>query len=266
PILFATGNFLYHKIYIPRLPTVIRYFNRKGWDGVGLNFRGCSGTPNRILRAYHSGETRDVDFVIQEIASRKQYRRLVLVGFSLGGNVTLKYVGERGSDLPDLLKAAVGVSVPCHLESSSYQLMKGFNQLYLKNFLRDLKAKVRAKEPQYPGAMDYEAAYNARNFIEFDDVCTGPINGFKGAVDYWTKSSCLQFLPNIKIPALLLNARDDSFLSDLCYPVKLAQAHSHLHLEIPKYGGHVGFGPGDQQMDYWSDRRIYEFVEQVLGE
>lgn len=242
------------------IKSLCKYANSKKWDFLGINFRGCSGEPNLKLRTYHSGETSDLDTVISYASSLNVYQQIAIVGFSLGGNVVLKYAGENGKNIPSNIIAAVGVSVPCHLETSSYALSKWQNKLYMGDFMKSLKEKVKLKWDLLDDVVDKEAVMASVNFNDFDQHYTAPVFGFKDAIDYWTQSSSLQFLPNVAIPTLLLNAKDDSFLSDLCYPVELAKKSNLFHFEAPKNGGHVAFVSFKLNGFNWIETRILEFL------
>ncbi|MEM9821958.1 MAG: alpha/beta fold hydrolase [Bacteroidota bacterium] len=239
---------------------IVKAMNLAGWDGMGINFRGCSGAPNLAARSYHSGETEDLDWVIQAIQKKNKYQQIALVGFSLGGNVAFKYAGERGNNLASEISHVVAFSVPCDLESCSHELDKWHNWIYLNRFLVTLKEKVVEKKDILAGKVDLERVRKANSFFEFDDAVTAPIHGFAGALDYWRKSSCKQFLSQLSINALMINARDDSFLSEECYPTKIAADSTKFTLEIPPNGGHVGFYSPDKNGLYWSDRRMAQFI------
>ncbi|MEL6636267.1 MAG: alpha/beta fold hydrolase [Bacteroidota bacterium] len=241
---------------------IVRVMNEAGWDGLGLNFRGCSGEINRLARAYHSGETEDVRWVLRKIIASGSYERIALVGFSLGGNVTLKYLGEEGSGLASEIVAGVAISVPVDLESCSHELSRWYNYPYLLRFLRSLKASTLEKRALLPEHIDLDAVLSARDFKEFDDVATAPLHGFKNAVDYWTQSSSKPFLADIRIPTLILNAADDTFLSAACYPREIARRSTFVHLEVPKWGGHVGFVHFDASRHYWSEQRVCRFLRE----
>ena len=231
-------------------------FNKNGWDAVAMNYRSCSGEPNKSVSFYHSGLTADLDQVIKTIGSR--YTQLVLIGFSLGGNLVLKYVGERGSALPDKIKKAVAISVPCDLTSSAVELDKPHNFIYNKRFIKKLAAKVKAKKNIMPDKIDIEPLDKIKSLNDFDDCYTAPLSGFKDAHDYWSRCSSRQFLPGIKIPTLIINAHDDPFLGEGCFPWKEAAENDFLELEVPRYGGHVGF-VSDSEI-YWSEERTLQFV------
>jgi len=240
----------------PYIRGMARMLNDIGWDAVAVNFRSCSGEPNRQPYSYHSGASHDLSTVIEHV--RAKYSTIAGVGFSLGGNVLLKYLGESGTETP--LSAAVAFSVPCDLKGSSLQLTSFSNKLYMWNFLRLLKKKVSTKAQMFPDLVDASDFHTITSFREFDDRYTAPLSGFDDAEDYWAKSSSKSFIPDIKIPALLVNAADDPFLSDSCYPVDEAHSNPHFDLEIPTYGGHVAF---QQPGQYWSEQRTIQFLSQL---
>lgn len=245
------------------LKGLIRHANQSGWDGVAFNFRSCSGEPNLKLRSYHSGETEDIDFVLHHAIS-KGYRQIAIVGFSLGGNVALKYCGEQAAQMNPAVVASIGVSVPCHLQSCSEQLDKWYNQVYLSNFMTSLKQKVEDKIHLLDERVDINKIRNAKTFADFDGAFTAPVHGFASAVDYWTRCSSLHFVDRIEIPTLLINAADDSFLSERCFPKVAARNNPHFHLEIPDNGGHVGFVSFTANKTYWIERRIMSFIKSQL--
>lgn len=232
---------------------------RRGWDTLAWNCRGCSGEPNRLLRSYHSGVSEDLAAVVDHALVRN-YREIALVGFSLGGNIVLKYLGEQGPDVPPAVKAAVAFSVPCDLTSSSLRLGDFDNRLYMARFMEGLKTKVIAKNEAFPGRLDLTRLQDIKTFAEFDDRFTAPLNGFTGARDYWTRASSKPHLARIERPTLLVQAWNDPFLPPPCFPREIAKNHRHLFLESPRHGGHVGFiarGP-----EYWSESRAAAFLEE----
>ncbi len=244
---------------------MVRTFNRRGWDAVAWNFRGCSGEPNRLLRFSHSGASDDLRQVVEAVA-RHGYERVGLVGFSIGGNLTLKLLGELGERAPQWLVGGVAVSVPCDLKSSAEVMASRENRPYMERFLVDLHQKISAKQARFPEALD-DAHYGAlKTFRDFDDRYTAPLHGFRDAEDYWARSSSRFFLEPIRCPALLLNAADDPFLSPECFPEAIAARHEWLHLEVPAHGGHVGFvGNGLRPDEYYSERRAWEFLSGETG-
>ena len=231
--------------------------NRHGWDALAWNLRGCSGEPNHNLRLYHSGATDDLDAVVQHALGR--YDTVALVGFSLGGNMTLKYLGEQGADTP--VAAAVALSVPVDLAASSVALARWENAVYMHYFLRSLRGKVRAKAAQFPDDIDATGLRSIRDFQGFDDRYTAPLHGFEDAADYWARSSSRPFLSSIRTPTLLVNAADDPFLASDCYPTDEARASDHVWLEVPDHGGHVGFVA--RGGTYWSEARAAAFLNEV---
>lgn len=228
-----------------------------GWDTLAWTFRGCGPEPNRLLRFYHSGETGDLAKVIDHAARR--YEQIALVGFSLGGNLTLKYMGEAPPH-PAVIGAAA-VSAPVDLAASARALdRRRGNRLYLRRFLRTLIAKVEAKALRFPDELDLAGIRRIRSFQEFDDRYTARLHGFRDAEDYWTRSSARQFLPRITAPSLLINARDDPFLPSACFPVTEAETNPRFFLDAPAHGGHVGFfdfRQGDPRT--WAERRVADF-------
>jgi predicted alpha/beta-fold hydrolase len=227
-------------------------------DVLAFNFRGCSGEPNRMCRFYHSGETGDLREVLAAIP--ESYRSIALIGFSLGGNVLLKYLGEAPERVDSRVEAAVAFSVPCHLASSAEVLAHPFNRFYMKRFLTTLERKVRHHAERFPDSIKLDGVGSMRTFREFDGRFTAPLHGFRDADDYWEQSSSLQFLPGIRVPTLLVNARNDPFLSPECFPEASALDNPNLDLEFPATGGHAGF-PGRGQAGLgWRERRAIQFL------
>ncbi|NOX99260.1 MAG: alpha/beta fold hydrolase [Verrucomicrobia bacterium] len=233
----------------------------QGWDTVAWNFRGCSGEANRLLRFYHSGATEDLQAIIDHVLLTERYEKVALIGFSLGGNLTLKYLGDLGSSVDQRIYKSVTFSTPCDLESCSYQLAKPANRYYMWRFMRCLRLKMRNKAKRFPDKIDITGLNNMHTFAEFDEHYTAPLHGFGGAMDYWTRSSCLPVLTEIRIPALLVNARNDPFLGAKCYPEKEAVDHPYFHFEAPDSGGHVGFMGTWPNGEYWSETRTIEFLK-----
>lgn len=239
--------------------------NEDGFDVAAVNLRGCSGEPNRLLSSYHSGKTNDLAEILDYLEKEKDYESYHIVGYSLGGNLLLKYLGESRNDYSSKLKGAVGVSVPCDLKGSSQAIAKFWNMVYMQRFLISLKKKTRIKLEQFPeNDLKKEAILNSKNFLDFDNYFTAPVNGFADANDYWKQNSCAQFLEGIKIPSLLVTASDDPFLTDSCIPVRQAKANKNFHLEVTRYGGHVGYNSNfENGSGFWLERRIIEFFNEV---
>jgi len=245
----------------PYVLGMVKALTEAGFDVLAWNYRGCSGEINKHRRYYHSGETGDLDFVVNQIPSN--YKEIALVGFSIGGNITLKHLGEKGGNLNSRIKVAVTFSVPCHLQSAANHLAKPQNFIYLQRFLKSLSKKIKDKSVFYPD-LDIQGLKKVKNFWDFDERYTAPINGFESAIDYWTKSSSLHYLATIAIPTLLINAKNDPFLTPECFPVKEAEANDLLYLETPAKGGHCGFYSYNKKNTYWSEKRAIEFINKYL--
>lgn len=239
---------------------MVKAMNRRGWDTVSYNMRGCSGEPNRQFIFYHSGATYDLETVVKHVESTGRYKKLSIIGFSLGGNVTLKYIGEHGKNLPASIRSAAAVSVPVDLESTSYKMALKSNAIYMKRFIKMLHEKIRAKMAQFPDKITDEGYNLIRDFSAYDNRYTAPVHGFRDAKDYWSKSSARQFLSGIAVPTLLINALDDPFLTDKCFPFEEASASSFLVLETPGHGGHVGFISSSKTGEYWHENRVSSFI------
>ena len=247
----------------PYITGTAKLCNENEIDAVAVNFRGCSGEPNLQYHSYHSGETKDLEAVINHILKTKHYTDIYIKGISLGGNVALKFLGER-DHIPSQIKAAVAVSVPCSLYGSCIELHKFKNVLFHDNFKRFLVHRLKIKQLQFPDRITVAEINNIKTLKDFDDVYTSKAHGFKDALDYYEKSSSLQFLHNIKIPTLIINALNDSFLSPECYPVKDAKNNPNLYLEMPQHGGHVGFVKYGGF--YYNELKALEFIKNELKE
>ena len=232
-----------------------RAFSAKGFDILAWNYRGCSGEMNQSLRFYHSGATDDLHRIIMH-SLKKGYQKIYLIGFSLGGNLTLKYLGDMGKQVNHEIKKAVAFSVPMDLYSSCTQLSKKENWLYAFRFLKNLKRKVIDKS-KIRNDLSIGKIDEIKTLIEFDDTYTAPIHGFKNAIDYYTQCSSIYVLENIQVPTLIVNAQNDPFLSLSCFPDK---QYKQVRLEYPKHGGHVGFSLFNQNGLYWSELRALHFI------
>jgi predicted alpha/beta-fold hydrolase len=248
----------------PYVKGMVRALNLAGFDVLAWNYRGCSGEMNNLCRFYHSGETQDLHFVYNYVLSKSSYQNIILLGFSIGGNITLKYVGEQGKNLDSKIKAVVTFSVPCHLESGARHLAKFKNRIYMMRFIKSLRTKIKAKSLVMPDSISYKEIEKLTTFLEFDEVYTAPTNGFKNAKEYWTQSSSLYYLPTINVPTLLVNAKNDPFLTPECFPIKEAENNPHLFLEMPEEGGHCGFYEFNQEGIYWSEKRAVEFINKYI--
>lgn len=247
---------------------VLALAQRRGWSADALIFRTCNGETTRARRLYHSGETTDLGRVVRRLLVSHPGQPLALAGFSLGGNVLLKWLGEQGADIPSAVRAAVAISVPFDLERGSRFIERGFARVYTRHFLRTLRAKARMKLERDPGLFDAAALERARTLFEFDDIVTAPVHGFEGAADYYQRSSSLRFLTSIRCPTLLLSAYDDPFLPpDVLREVeRVARENPNLATEFHQRGGHVGFisGHAPWAPRYYAEERALSFLGSVL--
>ena len=228
-----------------------------GFDVLAWNYRGCGEELNRKAIFYHSGATYDLDTIIHHAS--KKYEEIFLIGFSLGGNLTLKYLGEKRERTPKI-KKGVAISVPIDLGSSCDQISKTAFGLYTKRFLKTLRQKVEKKAKLFPAEFDLAKFSTIQTLRDFDDTFTGPLHGFGDAEEYYQTNSSLQFLSGISIPTLVLNAKNDPFLSPSCYPIELANKLDQVYFEFPKHGGHVGFMSADSEKRLYSESRAVEFI------
>lgn len=244
----------------PYVSGVAKYFNAHDIDAVCVNFRSCSGEQNKKFSTFHSGQTDDLQDVIAHILKNYSYTSIFLKGISLGGNIVLKYLGE-GNAIPSKIKGAMAVSVPIDLASSSKALHQFKNILFHIYFMIGLKYKLMQKQRQFPERISRKTLYSVWTLRALDEVYTAKANGFKDIADYHQKSSSLHYLSSIKTPVLLLNAKNDSFLTPSCFPYDIARKSSFVHLETPKYGGHVGFVTKDNV--YYNEKRALAFFREL---
>ena len=243
---------------------------RRGWAMDLVLFRGCNGEPNAARRFYHSGETEDLAFALDRLATESPGAPLLLAGVSLGGNVLLKYLGERRDALPLEVRAAAAVSVPFDLARGCRHISRGFSRVYETHFLKSLKRKALAKLDRYPDLFDRAALERARTLWDFDDVVTAPVHGFRDAEDYYTRSSSIRYLHGIRRPSLLLSAEDDPFLpSEVLDEVReIAHDNSMLTVDFVQHGGHVGFVSGrlPWRPHWYAEWRVLQFLEDRITE
>ncbi len=233
-----------------------------GWQGAVVHFRGCSGELNRLPRAYHSGDSREADWILRRFADEHPQRRRYAVGISLGGNVLLKWLGEEGERACAVVSAAVSVSAPIDLQAGAYSLSSGFNMIYTRMFLDSLIPKTLQKAERFPGLLDAEAIKASKNFFDFDELVTAKLHGFDSAHDYWRKSASKPFLKHIDVPTLVINAQNDPFLPSKFLPDQ-HEVSTRVTLMYPAHGGHVGFpsaGRWPAGLD-WLPQRCFGFFE-----
>ena len=241
--------------------TLMHAVQARGWHGVVVHFRGCGGRVNRLPRAYHSGDSAEIDWVLRRLRTTRT-GPLYVVGVSLGGNALLKWLGEQQTAALDVVDRAAAVSAPVDLAAAGVALARGFNLIYTHNFLHTMKAKTAEKMKRYPALCDAQRMRRALTLREFDDLVTAPLHGFKGVDDYYARASGKPFLKSIAVPTLMLNARNDPFLPARFLPTP-DEVSSAVRLEIPATGGHVGFVsgkyPGD--INWLADHLLNYFAE-----
>lgn len=242
----------------PYMKGMSKALHAAGFSVAAMNLRGCSGSNNAQMRSYHSGSTDDVDTVIQHILQQVQPAALALVGFSLGGNLVLKYLGER-KVIDERIRSAVALSVPCDLAACAVHLDIRLSWLYRNRFLRTLKKKALTRAGRLPFAISKKEINGISTLVAFDDVYTSQLYGFAGAADYYARCSSKQFIPFIKIPSLILTALNDPFFTEACFPVNECRQSEHVFLETPAGGGHVGFCSNLFTGNYYSEARTIAF-------
>ena len=237
---------------------ILRAIARQGWRGALMHFRGCSGEPNRLPRGYHAGETGDLDFFIQRLNQDQPRTPLAVIGYSLGGNVLLKWLGERGAAAP--VRAAVAVSTPFDLANAAARVHQGLSRIYELRMLRSLKEVMLDKTAQRILPWDDKAIAAIRSLWEFDDRITAPLHGFQDADDYYARATCRPYLSAIAVPNLVIHAADDPFMSPTVVPGE-EDLSAATRLELSRHGGHVGFVAGEPWAPrYWLEMRIPAFL------
>ena len=244
---------------------LLRSLERLGWRGLVVHFRSCGGEVNRLARLYHSGDTGDLEFVIFRLTSREPQLRVGMVGVSLGGNVMLKWLGERGEGAPSQVAAAAAISTPFNLAACASVLDRGFNRrMYTATFLASMKAKLDKNAHLYGNVLDLAAALKSKTFAEYDRLVTAPLHGFADEQDYWDRSSSAQFLPRIRRPTLLINALNDPFMPGSALPRDAVAKSRWLEAAFVKQGGHVGFLEGFGGRHSWAEARALAFLRRHL--
>ncbi len=234
----------------------------RGWQGLVVHFRGCSGQPNRLPRAYHSGDSAEIDWVLQRVAGRWPDVPRFAVGVSLGGNALAKWAGERAAGAALVLTACAAISAPFDLAAGGHALGRGFNRVYAYNFLRTLRRKALAKVRRFPGLADPARIAASRTLYAFDDAFTAPVHGFAGVLDYWQRASAGPLLRDVALPMLILNAANDPFVPGTSLPAPGAVS-ALVTRDVPAGGGHVGFFGGAAGADRWYLRgRVFDFLQQ----
>ena len=243
----------------PYIRSLALYFHERGWDVLAWMCRSCSGELNCAPRLYHHGEIGDFGEVIEH-ARRGNYRQIALIGLSMGGNITLKYMGVHGDTVPKEITHAVAFSAPVDLGESAAALDRRSNFIYRRRFMKMLLAKMRAKEAQHPGLLDFSRTSEIRKWRDFDEFYSAPLSGFESAEEFYEQASALNFVSGIRRPTLLVNALDDPILSPRCYPYEFAEQHDCFYLETPRYGGHVAFPSAGGGNFGWAEERAYAWI------
>jgi len=236
----------------------------RGWRAVLMNFRGQSGEPNRLPRSYHSGDTGDLDFLIHTLRKREPDTPLAVVGYSLGGNVVLKWMGEQGAAAP--VKTAVAVSPPFDLAISAKAINSGLSRGYQNKLLTDMRSAIETKFSDMEPPIELPDLEELQDFFSYDDAITAPLHGFRDVHHYYEESSCGKYLKDIRVPTLVLHAIDDPFMSPVIVPTE-RMLSDQVTLELSRYGGHVAFVAADKRGRpvYWLEQRIPEHLQNFLS-
>jgi len=242
---------------------VMHAVKARGWRGVVAHFRGCSGEPNRLARAYHSGDADEIDWMLRQVRSRTT-GRLFAAGVSLGGNALLKWLAREGTAAASLVSAVAVISAPMDLMTAGHRLSSGFNRVYGRHFLRTLKSKAFEKLSRFPGLVKHRRVRTAQSLRAFDDVFTAPVHGYRDVIDYWTSASTISEIDRITVPTLIVHARNDPFLPGRYLP-QHKPTRGSVEFEFTERGGHVGFVTGSFPGNLsWLPRRTLGFLAQHL--
>lgn len=241
---------------------MVKEFNAIGWDAVGWNLRGCSGEPNHTIKIYDAGCVPDLAEVVNHAVATKRYKEICLIGYSLGGNLTLKYLGDYRDHLPKEIKRGCVFSTPCDLYACARNLSHGINRIYLNRFMVTLKEKVGQKAKIQPGLFSSIDLKKIHDFIDFDNYITAPLGGYKDAVHYYMTCSSKFVIGKIEVPTLIVNALNDPFLHPSCFPREECSRSKTVTFESPYDGGHLGFTKNSISGTYWSEERAMEFFEE----
>ncbi len=249
--------------------SIINRLKHHHWRSAVIHFRGCSGMPNRLSRAYHAGDSTEIDWMLQritdQIRSNQSKQPVYVIGVSLGGNALLKWLGEKGEHAKQLVAGVAAISVPLDLAAAGSALDIGFNQVYTRHFLNTLKNKAFDKLEQFPGLFDAVALRKCASIYDFDNLVTAPLHGFRDTDDYWRQSSSKQWLQHIQVPTLVINARNDPFMPASALPAQ-HEVSPAVTLEFPEQGGHAGFmqGPFPGKLSWLPNRILSFFCHQCV--
>lgn len=250
--------------FSPYALAAARVCHRAGWRFALPHFRGCSGELNRRPRAYHSGDSAEIDWILRRLLAASDGRRVNAAGVSLGGNALLKWAGEQGPEAATVVNGVAGICAPLDLAACGHHLARGFNRIYTRHFLNTMKVVSAARLKQFPGLFDEARMRAAANLWQFDDAVTGPVHGFAGADDYWARSSAKPWLTSITVPALAVNPKNDPFLPERYLP-RPDEVSPSVRLEQPAEGGHVGFVSGSfpGRLDWLPQRLLHFFTHEI---
>jgi len=252
----------------PHVLGLLRAAHQRQWAALAVNFRSCSGEINRLRRSYHGGDTGDLAWIVDRLATEDSSRPIAGIGMSLGANVLLKYLGERGDAVPRPLGAAVAISTPFDLAVCARAFEHGFwPRVYMKRIVKSLTLKTLEKLRRFPDLVDRERLSRVRTIAEFDELVTAPVHGFPSADAYWRASSCAQFLPGIRRPTLLISAQDDPVVPSSVLPIDAIAKNTILQSRFPASGGHVGFidGPWPWRPERWAEHQALAFLAERMS-
>ncbi len=241
-----------------------KIFSENGWDVLAWNCRSCSGEMNRQFRMYHHGDVEDIGFVVRHALKTGKYRQISFVGFSMGANITMKYLASLGQNASSEIHSAAVFSAPCDIEAAADVLDLPQNFIYKRKFFKALSQKMKLKNEQYPGRLDMEKLKMVRRWRDFDEWFAAPVCGFRSAAEFYENASAKNFISKIRVPTLLVNAMNDPILMPSCFPIDIARGHRFFHLEMPKGGGHCGFQIAKDEFS-WAERRALAFCESEMG-
>ena len=240
-----------------------KLFAQNKYDVLAWNCRSCSGEMNRAFRLYNHGEIGDLGEIVTHALKQKNYTEVVMVGYSMGGNITLKYLGVYGKELPDVIKCGIAVSSPTDLGASAVLLDRPANRFYRNRFMKKLIVKLNQKAQRFPGRLDMSKLRQVRQWRDFDNYFSAPVNNYRDADDFYAQASAVNFMAGIAVPTLLLNAQNDPLLSPECSPGWLAETHPFIFLETPRLGGHVGFQIA-RDVHTYAERRALAFAQELV--
>ena len=248
----------------PYILKAAKFYSERNWDILAWNCRSCSGEINKALRFYHHGDINDIHEVIQHVNAHHDYRNIVLMGYSMGGSITLKYMGVKGDDAPANVKAGVAFCTPFDVEYCSNRMDLWENYLYRRVFMKEILEKFAKKAVFYPDVIDLSLQKQIKTWRDFDEIYTVPIHGYASADDFYADASSMNFIAGTARPTLAVNSANDPIIPPTCIPYETFEKNKSLFLEVPKRGGHVGFSLKNEKYHSWMDYRSYAFLEEYL--